>query len=158
MESKKSQIKLFETIAILIVFFFIVAFGLVFYSQMQSRGVKSELQERYELRSMNTAQLANYLPEIQCSSENIVVDNCFNLVKLEHFSEVASDSRLYYYNLFYSSNITVMQVYPSEKSWKLYSNVQPDWTENSKSQIPILLYDPIEKRYNTGVVLIEVYR
>lgn len=158
MKTKKSQIKMFETIAILIVFFFMVAFGLVFYSQIQGRSIKSEFQERYELRSINTVQLANYLPEIQCSAENIVTDNCYDIMKLKHFAEVSKDSKLYYYNLFYSSNITVSQIYPTEESWEIYSSVPDDWKEISKIQIPILLYDQIERRFNTGVVLVEVYR
>ncbi len=156
--NRKAQIKMFETIAILIVFFFLVAFGMVFYSQMQKSGMKSEFEEIYELRSMNTVQLVNYLPEIQCSSENIVTDNCFDIVKLEAFEEVSEDNKLFYHNLFYYSNITVEQIYPGAKSWHIYSNIPKEWNDMSKTHIPILLYDSINRRYNTGVLHVEVYK
>ena len=159
MKSRKSQIKMFETIGILIVFFFLIGFGLIFYTQMQGSGLNKLFQEEHELKSINVAQLTNYLPEIQCSSENILTENCFDIVKVESFSEVTPDNRLYYYNLFYSSNITVEQVYPEPtQNWNIYSSVPVDWRDKTVTHLPILLYDPIDKRYNTGVVHIEVFR
>ena len=158
-KNKKAQIKMFETIAILIVFFFLVAFGMIFYSQMQKGSIKGEFQEIYELRAMNTVQLANYLPEIQCSSENIVTDNCFDIEKLNSFENVSENNKLFYHNLFYSSNITVEQIYPPLiKKWNIYSSIPKNWNDMSKTHIPILLYDPIERRYNTGVLHVEVYK
>lgn len=152
---------MFETIGILIIFFFLVAFGLVFYSQMQQSSLNKEFQQEYELKSINVAQLTNYLPEIQCSSENIITENCFDAIKLTSFSEVTPNNRLFYYNLFYTSNITVEQIYPESeptRKWNIYSSVPEEWEDKIKTHIPILIYDPIERRYNTGVVHIEVYR
>lgn len=158
---KKSQIKLFETIAILIIFFFLIAFGMVFYTQLQGRSIKREIDELYELKSINTAQLINYLPEIQCTKENIATENCFDIIKLNSFAQISSQDqyRLYYHNLFFSSRISVEQIYPPPyTTWQIYSSVPQEWDAITKTHLPILLYDPIEKRYNAGVLQIEVYR
>jgi len=97
---RKAQLKMFETISVLVVFFFILIFGLVWYNNNQKEQLKTLIEENNQLRAMEIMKIANNLPELQCSMENIQTTNCFELSKLDSFSEVAASNKLYYINLF----------------------------------------------------------
>ena len=68
MNNKKSQIKMGETLAVLIIFFFLLMFGYSFYAGIQQRNFIQELAQVESLRAIQLAQRVYYLPEIQCSS------------------------------------------------------------------------------------------
>jgi hypothetical protein len=162
MKNKKSQVKLFETMAILVVFFFLLAIGFFFYAKSQTAGYEAALDESFNLQTMNIIQIVSHLPELQCSSENIITENCFDLLKVQAFQEHATsrDARLYYHNFFSFADITITQIYPSStgtSSWKIYSNVPTKWRNSYKNHMPILLYDSINRRYNAAVLRVEVY-
>ena len=157
---KKAQIKLFETIAVLVVFFFLLVFGLVFYASTRVRTHVDSLDESFQLQVMNIVQQVNSLPELQCTSENIPTSNCIDKIKLEAFSQVALNKKTYYHTLFTYSDITVQQVYPAAdppQTWAIYSNPRLEFTQKSKNHIPILLFDPIKRKYNAAVLIVEVY-
>ena len=164
MKTKKAQIKMFETIAVLLIFFVLIAFGLIFYVRVYSGSIEETGEEYFELKAIQTAQLVSFLPELQCTSPtsmNIVDDNCFDLLKVKALSEIIKDdSKLrneYYYDLFGSSKISIEQIYPSEMKWDVY-----DKSSNKKSKssikIPISLYNASSNRNNFGILNIDVYK
>ena len=159
MHSRKSQLKMAETLGVIFVFLVLVVFGFMFYARFQRATFKTVLQEEQEKRSVEGAQRAFTLPELQCAANNIVIDNCIDILKLEALSRmVQADSALHlsYYDFFESSKIAVKQLYPGMQEWNLYERT----TNNSGSlftPLPVSLYDPIARRYNMGVVEVTYY-
>ena len=80
---KKAQIRMSESIAIMIVFFVLLVFGIVFYSQIERRNIGVAISSSQDLKAVEVAQVFSFLPEVQCTKENIVINNCFDLMKLE---------------------------------------------------------------------------
>ena len=110
--SKKAQMKMGENIAVLFVFFLIIAFGMIFYMRVLKHTSQTRDIENFELQSIKIAQLVNFLPELQCSSDNIVKDACIDLYKLQAFKDIVNKNQDYYYNLFKFSKIEVDEIYP----------------------------------------------
>jgi len=162
MKNKKSQIKMFETIAVLLIFFILVGFGLIFYGRIQASGFQATQEENFELKAIQTAQLVSFLPELQCSSNNIIVDDCFDILKVEALSEFIEQNpnirNEYYYDLFGFSSITIEQVYPSELSWKVYERTLTGNKAKSSIKIPVSLYNASSRAYDFGVLTVDVLK
>jgi hypothetical protein len=112
-----------------------------------------------ELESIRVSQTISYLPELQCSSKNIVEDNCFDIYKLNAFLEMKNNETNFnqtYYPFFYYSNITVQKVYPgTQQSWNIYNKVGKGGS--FKTLIPILIYDPTTDKNSFGVLTVQSY-
>jgi len=164
MKTKKAQIKMFETIAVLLIFFVLIAFGLIFYVRVYSGSIEETGEEYFELKAIQTAQLVSFLPELQCTSPtsmNLVDDNCFDLLKVKALTEIIeNDQKLrneYYYDIFGSSKISIEQIYPSEMSWNIYDKSPANKKSMSSIKIPISLYNASSKKNNFGVLNIDIY-
>jgi len=161
MKTKKAQIKMFETIAVLLIFFVLIGFGLIFYSRIQSQGFQAKLDENFELKAIQTAQLVSFLPELQCSSDGIITDDCFDTLKVEALSEIIrNDQKLrteYYFDTFGYSDISIKQIYPPGSIWTIYENSVDNYKAKSSVKIPISLYDAKKREYGFGILNIDVY-
>ncbi|MEK6857974.1 MAG: hypothetical protein AABX39_05290, partial [Nanoarchaeota archaeon] len=62
----KAQVKMFENIGVLVVFFFLLGIGIVFYSNYQSQSLAVEQKKLLELRSLKLAEQMYNLPELDC--------------------------------------------------------------------------------------------
>lgn len=173
LKQKTAQIKMFETIAVLIIFFILLAAGFAFYSNFERHSIKTEQMEQESKEAIEIAQRASLIPELICSSET-VTDNCFDLYKVMSFSEMIPnesnmDERMYYYYLFGLSNITIT-VHPlknferegyvlndSRKRFSIYENIPNTYTSKSVLFYPIIVYEPIYEINHFGVLRVEVY-
>ena len=159
--SKKSQVRMMETIAILLVFFVIVVIGFMFYIKTASIGQSSKITKIQELESIRISQAISFLPELQCSSKNIIKDNCFDKLKLDVFQTDDFQSMdgfsTNYYNMFYFSTIVVNETYPStSNSWVLYDR-PIEKAPFFVTSIPILIYDPVERINAFGLLNVKHY-
>jgi hypothetical protein len=157
---KKAQIKMFETIAVLIVFFFMLIFGLVYYNSTQTREIKRMIDDDKQLRAIEIMKTATYLPELQCSIDNVLTSNCLDRVKLESFAEVSDTNRMYYSNFFSFGKIYVNETYPAKPDKTINKVIYLNDKTTNKNKItnfiPILIYDPIGRAYAAGVLVVEV--
>jgi hypothetical protein len=163
MNPKKAQIKMFETIAVIIVFFFILVFGLVYYNSTQQREIRNMIDEDRQLRAIEIMKITTYLPELQCSIDNVLTTNCIDLTKLQNFKEVSDNNRLYYTSMFSYGKIYVQRIYPEpaageEKEYILYLNDKTKSKDKVASFIPILIYNPLNRKYLSGVLVVELYQ
>ena len=124
----------------------------MFYIKTASVGQSSKITKIQELESIRISQAISFLPELQCSSKNIIDENCFDKFKLNHFD--GSDKE-FYYPFFYFSEISVNQIYPTGDNWVLYNKTLN--TTSYKTTIPILLRDPVEKTDSFGLLIINYY-
>jgi len=145
-----------ETIAVLIIFFFLLVMGVVFYVNVQKNKIYTNQEEFFAQDSIKISQLVSYLPELQCSSENIIKDNCYDLLKVTSASSTIQSNPMYYYPFFKYSLITIEELYPGNSSWVLY-NFSNNQTAIIPTQMPISLYDPTSKSYSFGVLYIGYY-
>lgn len=163
MNTKKAQIKMFETIAVIIVFFFILVFALVYYNGTQRREIQNMIDEDKQLRAIEIIKIVTYLPELQCSMDNVLTANCVDLTKLENFREVSDANLLYYTSMFSYGKIYVEQIYPpisaaESKEYILYHNNKTKTKEISSNFIPILIHDPINRKNRAGILVVEIYQ
>jgi len=86
---KKSQIKMFETIAVLIVFFFLIGFGMTFYFMIAKSGAKKEAERAQSLKVIQVLQKISHLPELDCIRVGVETENCFDLIKLRLYIRLA---------------------------------------------------------------------
>ncbi len=153
---KKAQLKIWTTIAILIVFFVILMFGFIFYTQVEKISFERTQREAEARRSIDVAQVLTNLPELQCSVGAVERGICFDYYKLEVAEESINDEWLYYYGMFGYSDIEVKDLSGSGKNFTLYEN-QGDKTSYTTGFIPISIYDPIERLFSFGVIKVKSY-
>jgi len=176
MQNKKSQIQMGESIAIIFIFFVLLIFGFVFYMNVMRSSAKVEIEENIQLKAIGIAQKASFLPELQCSEENVRTENCIDLLKLEAAYDMIKSNNIYYYDIFESSKIYIDNIFPGvtdsrerqdicpadydQEKWPkcLYNNPLDEYSNKLSTFIPISLYDSKEKTYSFGILVVEVYR
>ena len=154
---KKSQIRMGETIAVLIIFFFLLIIGVAFYINVTRARVISKNDEIFSQESIRVAQIVSFLPEVQCSSENIVTDNCYDLYKLGRAEPNLNKSNQYYFPFFYYSEIVIEEFYPDRNQWVLYNYTPTKVQGVYPTYIPISLYNATSKKYAFGLLSIMYY-
>ncbi len=155
---KKSQIQMGESIAVLFIFFILVIFGFVFYMNVMKGSVKVEKEENIQLKAIGIAQKASFLPELQCSEENVRKESCIDMYKLEAVSGLLEENNIYYYDIFEFSKIWVEEIFPEEGGvWSLYNNPLMEYNNKLSTFIPISLFDATSKKYDFGILVVETY-
>ena len=160
--SRKSQIQIGETVAVLFVFFLLIIIGFVFYVNVIKGNIESERDELSQLKSIEVAQRVLSLPELQCS-EDVVEEkeNCMDTLKLRSAEQIMLNNEVnevYYFDIFEFGEIDVKEVYPPDRpdrSWDLYSRHSDVYKSNFSTNIPVSLYDPTVKKYSFGILSIE---
>ena len=152
---RRSQIQIGETIAVLFVFFILVIIGFIFYVSVIKGNLESQKEEASQLRSIAIAQKIMFLPELQCSEDNIIIDNCVDILKLKSAQGIMRENELYYYDMLEFSEINISQIYPDEAEWGVYSRKTEDFTNKFVTNVPVSLYDPITRKHGFGILTIE---
>ena len=170
---KRAQIKMFETIGVLIVFFFLLATGSIFYFGAQKSALGKEKIAASEQYAFQIVLKSLYLPELDCSFLVIQRDNCIDKIKLNKLAQLIRQNdavKQDYFNEFGYATIHVNEAFPSNSSWTLYEDIPterkkikgveqevPTYTAKLSTQSPILLYDPWKDEYAFGVIEVSVY-
>jgi len=154
----KAQIKMFETVGVLVIFFFLLVSGGVFYFRIQESSLERELAKQAQLRSLEAAQRATFLPELDCSLVGIQRENCFDMFKLEVFTGILAQHVEEYFQMFGYSTVVVRQVYPERGfNMTIYDYPLDEFKYAPKSLIPVLLYDPIGRSSSFAVMEVTTY-
>lgn len=150
-----------ETIAILVIFFFLIIFGFSFYVRLQGTTIATMEKENADLKSIQIAQKASFLPELQCSSKNVQTDNCFDLIKIYAFSKLLNNTEAdfyhYYYDVFGYTNISIKKVYPPGKEYNLYLPNVTGRGAYKLYRVPVSLYNATSRTYSFGVLSVRYY-
>ena len=152
---KRAQIQIGETIAVLFVFFILIIIGFMFYVKIIKSNIELETEELSQLRSVGISQKIMFLPEVQCSEDNIIIDNCIDILKLDSAQSIMKKNEIYYYDLLEFSDVSISQIYPNEAKWNLYSRKIEDFNSKFVTNVPISLYDPATRKHGFGVLTIE---
>lgn len=160
MKVRKAQIQIGETVAVLFVFFILVILVIIFYVKVLKGNIQSEIQESSQLKSVGIAQRAMFLPELQCSEDNVIKDNCIDRIKLENAGTLMQGNEVYYYDLFEFSSIIISEIKLDGTIVEI-SNIYTKTLDNFKNKfvtnVPISLYNATAKRNSFGILTIETY-
>jgi len=157
---KKAQIQMFETVGVLVVFFFLLVAGAVFYFNIQKSSMQKELVQQAQLRSLQSAQRAVFLPELDCSFARVTRDNCFDRFKIAALHEIIANddhTRQVYTRSFGYANISVTEVFPGSGTTVIYDYPPEEYRGILKSQLPVLLYDPVTWDAAFGIMEVTTY-
>jgi len=162
LKMKKSQMQMNETILVLFIFFMIIVFGLIFYSRIQNVVFERQKKALENLEVIEVSKLLKSLPELSCSTDNVLEDNCYNIIKIETFKNVLKDKKDYFSNTpLYNTNITVYQYDPFNNkwtnTWQIYDNPLEN-ADQRKAYVPLSLYDPMTKTNSFGILIITLYK
>jgi len=151
-----------ETIAVLIVFFFLLVFGMGFYTRVQKVNIERDLEKNADLRAIAIAQKASFLPELQCTFGNIQKDNCFDELKINAFKKSMLNpvTKDYYTQTFGFSNLTLTRLAlegSPRAEIELYANPKPDSRLQSTINVPVNIKNPITGRFSFGLLLVRTY-
>ncbi len=153
----RAQMKMFETIAVLVVFFFLLAAFSVFYFKIQGSSIEQDKLEYGENLALQTALRALYFAELDCSFLLSHKDNCFDVLKLDAVSQIMQNESLRYFEDFGYSAIYVGEIDADARSWLLYKQVPASFTIERTTHSPVLLYDARDESYSFGVVEVRSY-
>ena len=162
--SRKGQIKMFESIAVIIIFFFLLSFGFTFYGKIQKSSNEAKVQAAKELDAVSLAIKASSLSELQCSVKNIAEPNCYDLYKVVAFRQMmqspSPEVNDHYFQALGYSTIKFHVIYPESgnETFELYSRpLSSDNAPRYMNHIPMVLYDPIEKVSKFGYLEVSYY-
>jgi len=156
--SKTSQINMLETIVVLAVFFILVVFVFIFYFKVSENNAETQKEENTQLNAIKIAQKASFLPELQCSQDNVAVENCIDLLKLAAISDIIKENEIHYFDAFSFSRITINEIYPDvEELVVIYDKPLEEYSNKIVSNIPISLFNPLNNKNSFGVMVVEVF-
>ncbi len=157
---KRAQIKMFETVGVLVVFFFLLATGSIFYFGAQKSALQKEKIAASEQYAFQIVLKSLYLPELDCSFLVTQRDNCVDTIKLNALSQLITrdnTAKTDYFSEFGYATINVSEAYPGNNTWTLYENKPDQYISKLVTQSPILLYDAWQDSYAFGVIEVAVY-
>ena len=162
MKLTKAQIKMFENVGVMIVFFFLLSFGLVFYTTYQKSTINRMDYEFKVDNALKSSKRITYMPELRCTETKL--ENCVDYYKLKALVDTINSGDLadfdYYYNLFGKSVVLYEQLYPNTGDViKIYENPVPEGERSGieNTIIPVSLYDSVAQTYAYGILDISVY-
>ena len=153
--NRKGQIQVFETMAVLVIFFILIFIGFIFYGRMVRTDIGKESYELSQLKSISTAQKVMFFPELQCSDDSLVKENCIDRLKLDSAMMVMRDNEIYYYDMLEFSEINITSIYPNEQKWTVYSRKPDTFKSRFITNVPVLIHDPLTGRDDFGIITIE---
>lgn len=153
---KRSQIKLFESIAVLVIFFFLVAIGLRIYGGYELHALE-EMQVQFStLDSIKTSLLLLSLPELTCTVYSLDRGSCIDLYKAHAFAELTLAHGDHYYDKFRDSLIVLEQIEPSPFTITLY-NESGELTGSFRyTPVPVSIWNPVRRYYGLGILHVYV--
>ncbi|MFC1696737.1 hypothetical protein ACFL1H_00235 [Nanoarchaeota archaeon] len=166
--NKKGQLKLMETIAVLMVLIIMLGFGLIIFSQLTKGQAADKEDINVGMLIEELVERTLIMAELECPpSIDVVSSNCLDLYKIKVMNEVYTDSDHIrkYRHIWSRSEIIVHVIYPYEEyfvntvlggqdNWTIYDNAIGDYTRTKSRIMPISIYDGITEDYYFGEIYV----
>lgn len=154
---KKAQIKMTETISILVIFFILLLFGLVFYAQFQKSALLKQKQQSIEKQAISLSLRVNYLQELRCE-ETVKTGTCIDLQKIKALKKIINTEQDngFYSNLFASADIYFEDLI-NNINYNIYNSSFANFTKRTRVRTPVLLRDVIADKDYFGVLYVDLY-
>ncbi|MEK6874797.1 MAG: hypothetical protein AABX52_03560 [Nanoarchaeota archaeon] len=157
---KHAQIQMFETIAVLLIFFFLIAFGLSFYFLVAKTQAAKEYERVLEKRAITLSDKIATIPELDCTKITVQVETCFDEYKVANFSYLLRKNATIkddYFSTFGYSNVSIEEIFPEKKITILYEKKPLQTNSIMPSFIPINIRDPLTDKYKFAILKVNIY-
>tara|TARA_B100000315_G_C14451059_1_gene529138 strand:- start:36 stop:536 length:501 start_codon:yes stop_codon:yes gene_type:complete len=160
----KAQINMFETIAVLVVFMFLLGVGLVVYAGVHKSSLEKDIGQSQNVRATRIAETAFFMPELDCTFRGVrPPGTCVEKLKLDALATINADplKSANYFELFGTSKITITQHFPpTDDEGLVYQRTIYDSGVEGITKVhrtPILLLDVTKgpTAYSFGVMEVE---
>lgn len=94
---RRAQIQMGETIVIVIIVMLLIVFGFVIYTRWAQASLKVSSQSAREMDAYAIASVVANLPELHCSRNNVIEQNCYDTLKIAAMTRLINESRAGYY-------------------------------------------------------------
>ena len=144
LKMQKAQIKMTETIGVLVVFFILILFGFIFYAQYQKSAIREHQQEATVKRAVATSLKAFYLPEIRCTRGfDVAFTACIDIDKAEIFSATIEENFNFYSNIFGKADIYIIRdvLSSADSRIQIYNGAPEEFSKKIPIRFPISVYD-----------------
>jgi hypothetical protein len=161
---RKAQLQIMENIFVLIILFVILAISLIFVIGFQKTQYNAKLEELKELELIKKSQILSFLPEMQCTTNQDIEADCYDILKIEAFTQQIQTNPDYYNPLLGNIRIEIKRLNPSpgipesqrwDKEWLVYDNALQG--SIFTQQVPVLLRNATANKDYFGVIFLEVY-
>jgi hypothetical protein len=161
--STKAQIQMGEIVIVMMIFFFIVGFGIVFFTQFIQGETSKAVDEKSQLELASTAKLVAGLPEIHCSiknDENFACIDLYKAIALNQRLQGSYEDRYHYSELFAGYKVDLECIYPKPctasgiNDYTLFDFIASDKNNTVPFVIPVSIYQPSTRRYGYGLLTI----
>ena len=156
--TKKSQIKMTETIGVLVIFFILVLFGFIFYTQYQKSAIKQQQEELTAKNAVATSLTISFLPELRCSEKDIPTIGCIDKIKFDMFKTKLEDPDSYsFYSKIFGKSTIYLENIILETEIVLYNNTPEISTRTIPIRFPLVIYNPLTSKKDFGVLYVDIY-
>jgi len=159
MISKKSQMQMQETIAVLAVVFIVSIIGFGIYSTFFIEAAEDKQESAFELEAISAARSMPFLSELQCSNNGAVVNNCIDFIKLNAAASLinSGEHSAYFFEKFGFATVSINEIYPGSAKLILYNKTLESYSYKSAINLPILVFYPLEEKYRFSVLNFEAF-
>lgn len=137
---------MFETIAVVVVFFMLLSIGFIFYEKMQRGNAAQQLREDQNRHAQKIARTTLNMPELQCTATSY----CFDKKKIEAFEQYYPGVKIAYYELLGKSRITIDNI-------EIYDQSPTGSTSKEEVWLPVALYDPVSDESKFAILTVDLY-
>jgi hypothetical protein len=159
---KKGQLEIMQTVFVVIIILVLLILGILFWVYINSKNVQNSLDNHLELDTLKKSQILNVLSELQCSFDNHIQSDCYDLAKIPAFQEKVKESHLYYQTMLGYINfsiVTVSRINLDDPNgiYNIYDNPKNEYINKRHFEIPINIYDPYQDMFRVGSILVDIY-
>lgn len=168
---KKGQVQIMQTVFIVILVFIILFIAFIFYLNYEKESMNIDIASQKEKEGVLVASYMLTTPEISCSQNLDVKQNCFDASKLAVFQPNLYPE--YYSDYFKKSNISIIIffgnitpgvcdeenniVFPNCNEFRIYENVPMQYEGNDFYYVPVSVFNPLTNSYAAGYARVEVF-
>ena len=155
---KKSQMKILESIFVLIIFFFILIFGIIFYARFSQISGEDAYRDIMLRQGMDSTERFKYSNEVLCTSGwSGTRSDCIDIFKLKAFMKLGEERSEQFNQYYPNSIINVTIVYPESnaRSMIVFNSTTGNEPSSSVSFIPVVLYNATSERNYFGFIKYE---
>jgi hypothetical protein len=147
-----------EIVIVLVIFFFILGAGAVFFTQFVADKTTEELNTVQELNLIETAKIVSNLPELHCSQRGDEDFTCIDYYRAQSFARNIEAHPQQYGSVFPNYRADLQCIYPCPTeaeldTFTLFDNIG-EGKNTEQFVIPVLIYEPIHRAYSYGELTI----
>lgn len=142
--NKKGQIKMFENVGVLVIFFFLLMMGVIFYFNYQESSLKKQVRDLNRANAFRTAEIIFNLPELACYYNTVRFYSCIDAQKMRIFKDYLKNNLETYFPLFGFSKIKIGEDVIYEYSPGIKS-------ESYVYSLPVIIYEPSQSGIHCGL-------